>query len=66
MTVAPLIVDSTRADGRTRIKLKRGVWWVTARAVNVLDPNREWYWNIRVTGDTVRLNPKTGRVRPRL
>jgi len=60
------IVDSTRADGRTRIKLKRGVWWVTARAVNVLDPNREWYWNIRVTGDTVRLNPKTGRVRPRL
>lgn len=60
------VVDSTRADGRTRIKLKRGDWWVTARAVNVQDPNREWYWNLRVSGDTVRLIPATGRARPRL
>jgi hypothetical protein len=60
------IVDSTRADGRARIKLKRGAWWVTARAVNVSDPNREWYWNVRITGDTVRLDPKSGRARPRL
>ena len=60
------VVDSTRADGRTRIRLKRGAWWITARAVNVHDPNREWYWNVRVEGDTVRLNPSTGRVRPRL
>ena len=53
------IVDSTRWDGRVRIKLKRGAWWVTARAVNVLDPNREWYWNVRVSGDTIRLDPKS-------
>ena len=60
------IVDSTRGSGRTRVKLKGGEWWVTARAVNVQDPNREWYWNVRVTGDTVRLTPRTGRARPRL
>jgi hypothetical protein len=60
------VVDSTRADGRTRIKLKRGDWWVTARAVNIQDPNREWYWNLRVAGDTVRLLPATGRARPRV
>lgn len=60
------IVDSTRSNGRTRVRLKRGEWWVTARAVNIQDPNREWYWNVRVTGDTVRLNPTTGRARPRL
>lgn len=60
------IVDSTRFDGRVRMKLKNGEWWVTARAVNVQDPNREWYWNLRVTGDTIRLDPKSGRIRPRL
>ena len=60
------IVDSTRSNGRIRLKLKRGEWWVTARAVNVQDPNREWYWNLRVEGDTVRLTPSTGRARPRL
>ena len=60
------VVDSTRADGRVRMKLRRGDWWVTARAINVADPNREWYWNVRVEGDTVRLNPSTGRAKPRL
>jgi hypothetical protein len=60
------IVDSTRSDGRTRLDLKKGVWWVTARAVMVSDPNREWYWNVKVTGDTVRLDRKSGRAKPRL
>lgn len=60
------VVDSTRSTGRVRVRLKRGAWWVTARAVNIQDPNREWYWNVRVEGDTVRLNPSTGRARPRL
>ena len=60
------VVDSTRSDGRVRVELKRGDWWVTARAVNVSDPNREWYWNVRVEGDTVRLTPSTGKARPRL
>jgi hypothetical protein len=65
-SVRDAVVDSTRSNGRTRLRLKRGAWWVTARAVNVQDPNREWYWNVRVEGDTVRLNPSTGRARPRL
>lgn len=60
------IVDSTRADGRVRIVLKGGPWWVTARAIMVSDPNREWYWNLRLTGDTVRLDAKSGRAVPRL
>ena len=60
------VVDSTRANGRVRLELKKGDWWVTARAVNVSDPNREWYWNVKVEGDTVRLNPSTGKSKPRL
>lgn len=60
------VVDSTRSDGRVRVELKRGDWWVTARAVNVSDPNREWYWNLRLEGDTVRLTPATGKAKPRL
>ena len=60
------IVDSTRSDGRTRLDLKKGPWWVTARAVMVSDPNREWYWNVKVTGDTVRLDRRSGRAVPRL
>lgn len=60
------IVDSTRSDGRVRIRFKGGPWWVTARAIMVSDPNREWYWNIRLSGDTVRLNAKSGRAVPRL
>lgn len=60
------IVDSTRSDGRVRMELKGGPWWVTARAIMVSDPNREWYWNIRLSGDTVRLDAKSGRAVPRL
>ena len=60
------IVDSTRADGRTRIKLEGEPWYVTARAVMVSDPNREWYWNVRISGDTVRLDRTSGRAVPRL
>ena len=60
------IVDSTRSTGRTRIELKKGPWWVTARSINVLDPNREWYWNVLIVGDTVRLTPSNGKARPRL
>ena len=60
------VSDSTMADGWSRVKLPRkGPWWVYARAVNVLDPNAEWYWNVRITGDTVRLSPQNGRSRTR-
>lgn len=58
--------DSTRADGWASVKLPRkGPWWVYARAVNVQDPNAEWYWNIKVAGDTVRLSSGNGRSRTR-
>lgn len=60
------IVDSTRSSGTTTVRLRAGNWWVIARAVNVSDPNAEWYWNVKVQGDTVRLNPGNGRLRPRI
>ena len=60
------IVDSTRSTGMTRVRLRQGDWWVVARAVNVRDPNSEWYWNVKVDGDTVRLRPGNGRSRPRI
>lgn len=62
---ADAITDSTRADGWATVALKSGDWWVYARAINVQDPNAEWYWNIRIEGDTVRLRPSNGRSRPR-
>ncbi len=60
------VVDTTGPAGWTDVLVPKGTWWVTARAVNVLDPNSEWYWNVRVTGDTIRLDPSNGRIRPRL
>ena len=60
------IVDSTRATGHTRVRVRAGDWWVVARAVNVRDPNSEWYWNVKLEGDTVRLSSSNGRSRPRI
>jgi chorismate-pyruvate lyase len=59
------IQDSTRADGRTRLFLKGGPWWIYARSWDVMDPNREWYWNIPVEGDSVILDRRSGRHRTR-
>jgi hypothetical protein len=60
------VSDSTMADGWSRVKLPRkGPWWVYARAVNVLDPNAEWYWNVLIAGDSVHLSPRNGRSRTR-
>lgn len=58
--------DSTRADGWARLRLPRGDWWIYARAVNVADPYSEWYWNLKITEDTVRLSAANGSTRPRL
>ena len=62
---ADAITDSTRADGWATVALKSGTWWVYARAINVQDPNTEWYWNIKIEADTIRLGPSNGRSRPR-
>jgi hypothetical protein len=59
------VIDSTRADGWTRVTVPASGWWVTARAINLQDPNTEWYWNVPATGDTIRLTPRNGRPRPR-
>ncbi len=57
--------DSTGADGTTTIRLPRGDWWIYARSWDAWDPNSEWYWNVRVTGDRVVLDRASGRRAPR-
>ncbi len=56
---------TTDSLGWTTITLTNGRWWATARSIDPADPNREWYWNVAITGDTVFLSPQTGRRRPR-
>jgi hypothetical protein len=58
--------DTTDLQGRTRIAPSRsGPWWVTATAWDAADPNAEWYWNVPLTGDTVRLSSANARHRRR-
>lgn len=59
------VADTTDTGGWAGATLTDGRWWVTARALDPTDPNREWYWNLPVSGDTVLLDPRTGRNRPR-
>lgn len=59
------VADTTDAGGWASIQLTEGPWWVSARSIDPGDPNAEWYWNVRIEGDTVYLNPRTGRNRPR-
>lgn len=58
-------VDSTRADGKVKLRLPAGNWWIYARSWDAWDPHSEWYWNVPVTGDRVVLDKTTGRRRPR-
>lgn len=61
------VSDTTDASGTTRLTLRPlpGGWWVSASSWDPLDPNRIWYWNVKVEGDTVRLDDKTGQHRSR-
>lgn len=59
------ITDSTGADGWALVEVPSGHWWLYARAVNLHDPNAEWYWNVPVAGDTIRLTAANGRSRTR-
>ena len=54
------LVDTTDSAGRATIRLGQGTWWVYARAWDVTDPNSEWYWNVQLAGDTVRLDSRNG------
>jgi hypothetical protein len=57
--------DTTDATGHASITLRGSPWWIYARSWDATDPNSEWYWNVPVTGDTVVLDPRSGRRRPR-
>jgi hypothetical protein len=57
--------DTTGATGWATLRIRPGTWWIHTRAPDPQDPNVEWYWNVPLNGDTVRLNPATGRLRPR-
>jgi hypothetical protein len=59
------VADTTDELGWATITLTDGAWWATTRSIDPGDPNAEWYWNIRIEGDTVLLDPRTGRRRPR-
>ena len=57
--------DTTGAAGWASLRINKGTWWIHARSPDPQDPNFEWYWNVPLVGDTVRLSPATGRHRPR-
>lgn len=59
------VADTTSSDGWASAELTDGSWWVTALTIDPTDPNREWYWNLKLDRDTVYLSPRTGRNRPR-
>ena len=63
-TLVP-VTDTTGQDGWARLSLKSGPWWIYARAWDATDPNAEWYWNLPVSGDTIRLTPANGRHQPK-
>lgn len=60
-----VITDTTGADGWGHIRVPPGRWWIYATSWDVGDPNRYWYWNAPVTGDTLRLTSRIGVLRPR-
>ena len=57
--------DTSDATGWASLRIRNGSWWIHARSPDPQDPNFEWYWNVPLVGDTVRLSPATGRHRPR-
>ncbi len=59
------VADTTDPAGWATITLTNGGWWATAHSIDPADPNGEWYWNLKIDRDTIRLDPRTGRHRPR-
>lgn len=61
------VVDTTDATGKAELRLpaSENDWWVTARSWDVTDPNTSWTWSVRVDADSVELNGRNGRRRPR-
>ena len=65
MSGRAVLTDTTGVDGWTRVKVPPGQWWIYGTSWDVNDPNRYWYWNRPVTGDTLRLTARNGVRRPR-
>jgi hypothetical protein len=59
------IADTTGPSGSVVVHLRGGPWWVSASSWDPNDPNAEWYWNVPVKSDTVRLDATNGRNRNR-
>ena len=59
------VTDTTGADGWAHFHLQKGPWWIYARSWDASDANAEWYWNVKVTGDTVLLDSHSGTRRPK-
>lgn len=58
--------DTTDASGIARVWPSRsGPWWITATTWDANDPFSEWYWNLPLTGDTLRLTAANARHRRR-
>ncbi len=60
-----IAADTTGASGWAHLRINEGTWWIHVRSPDPQDPNFEWYWNVPLVGDTLRLSPATGRHRPR-
>ena len=58
--------DTTDMQGVAVVAPSRaGAWWVTVSTWDARDPYSEWYWNVPLVGDTVRLSAANAQRRSR-
>lgn len=58
--------DTTDARGTAAVRPKTGGrWWVTVSTWDPADPYAEWYWNVPLAGDTIRLSSANATRRTR-
>lgn len=53
--------DTTDATGWAHLVLPPGRWWISTRSPDSQDPNAQWFWNLPVETDTLRLSPANAR-----
>lgn len=61
------VSDTTDNSGQATLRLRPSPagWWVSASSWDPLDPNRVWYWNVKVEGDSIDLSSANGHRRTR-
>lgn len=58
--------DTTDVRGMALVAPSRaGPWWVTFQTWDARDPYTEWYWNVPLVGDTLRLTAANAQRRSR-